>query len=104
MQERTIDVHWVPSNTIRLLGDNCKIMLDPGNGFDFDEAIASPPEAPEYPELPKSDKTIKVGMSADTVKPSTYTNRNTGDVMEKPRGNEAVFIRVTTVDPGYEFY
>ena len=67
MQEHTIKVHWVPGNAIRLLGDDCGIMLNPSEGFDFDKAIASPPEVPVYPELPQGNKTIKVGLSDDSV-------------------------------------
>lgn len=44
-QEHTVEVHWVPGNTIRLLGDDCKIMLNPSEGYDFDPATASPPRA-----------------------------------------------------------
>lgn len=49
------------------------------------------------------DKTIKVGMSDDSIKPSVYKIRKTGDRKERPRRNEAVFLRLTTVEPGYEF-
>lgn len=102
-QAQTIEVHWVPGSTIRLLGDDCKIMLNPSEGYDFDPATASPPEPPVYPELGQVDKTIKVGMSDDSIKPSVHKIRKTGDRKERPRRNEAVFLRLTTVEPGYEF-
>jgi hypothetical protein len=101
--EHSIEDHWVPGNTIRLLGDDCKIMLNPGEGYDFDPATASPPEPPVYPELGQVNKTIKVGMSDDSIKSSVHKIRKTGDRKEKPRRNEAVFLRLTTVEPGYEF-
>jgi hypothetical protein len=46
------------------------------------------------------DKSIKIG---DSVKPSVYKIRKTGDRKEIPRRNEAVFLLLTTAEPGYEF-
>ena len=42
-------------------------------------------------------------MSDDSVKPSVYKIRKTGDRKERPRRDEADFLRLTTVEPGYEF-
>ena len=43
-------------HTIRLLGDGCKVMLNPSEGYGFDPATASLPEPPVYPELNQVDK------------------------------------------------
>lgn len=67
------------------------------------QRLLAPPEPPVYPELGQVDKTIKVGISDDSIKPSVYKIRKTGDRKERPRRNEAVFLRLTTVEPGYEF-
>ena len=46
------------------------------------------------------NKSIKVG---DSLKPSIYKTRKTGDRKERPRRNEAVFLRLTAAELGYEF-